>query len=578
MNYIKKLNKYLIEHFPTIWNTRLVWMVGIAMLVHIVFFIMGYTSVNSQKDIASRYSLESFYFSSSVVFIGILTSIIIILIWIIYYLKNNAFKNLYRLKKGTLFLQFSIIIFIIFINITQFYSFSSGLKLKIKSSYDWEVIDKDIKEFNKLSVFLLKKKSEYRIDHKMYPAPFPLESSDDKYERLGRTIDTTKAYFLYRTYYYQFYKLDHDKIAEDLKEKPYKEINESHNFAYREVFDVKEYKHLIAGSLLNYSGILFRHGQDDLEKKERIQFFEEQLNKRDENVIKENINAFYKLAQKYDIKHNLNTKDWLSLINTENNYLFKEPILDYKPSDRDKERLKEDYYRTVPTTDTVSLLKRNKKELMMLKRYPTTKDGNSVLIPRSKLEYFSEIPYCDLGRLDYFFKNTHEAYFGKPQKEILYGIIIISLVIGLLLFLFKVTDIKTILLSIVSGSVLLVIITILIEYLSYFKDYVGKTYIEITVFLIFGLGILTASIISFRMRWNKLITAILFSLAVFIIPLIFVALTGLYSRYIRDTYEVRKDEFLIWFDDYGFWVVILIWILCIALFTAPIRKWKGLPK
>ncbi len=584
MNFIKKINKYLVEHYPLIWNTRLVWMLGIALLLHVTFFIVGYNYVNTQEDIVAVTNLESFYYDTSVVFVAILLSIIILLVWIIYYLQNNAFKNLYTLKKDTLFTQFCVIFFIFFINTSQFYSFNAGLKLKIKNKFDWQEIDTDIKEFNKLSLFLLQTKSDYNIDNKKYPAPFPLEYSSVIYKHYKNhdiSIDTTKSNFYHNNYYYQFYKLDKKRILEDSK-KTNLVINKRNNFKYRTVFDVFKYKNLIDGSLLNYSKELYSYGQDSTDSKNRLKFYETLLNKKDEKEIEKTILPFFDLAKKYHVKHNLNKKDWLYLINTKNDYVLIERILNFKPGIEDKERFKSDYYRVVPKYDTVSLAKRKKKELFFLRNDPLTEDGKSAIVRRTEREYFSKIPYCDLGRLDIFFKNVHEAYNSNPSIKILYALIIITFIVSLLLFLFKLTNIKTLLLSFVSGSILLIIILLLIEYVSSYKqNYRNTSFLEICSFLLIGISITIASIISFIRRWKKLITAILFSLTLFIIPLLLVAMISLYEKYERSKYlyqDFHKNTFLIWFDAYGFWVVIGIWLLSIGLYTIPIRKWKGLPE
>lgn len=597
MNFIKKINKYLLEHYPLIWNTRLVWMTGVGVLLHLIFFIVGYTFVNNQADISSEYRLDKFYFDNSVVFVGILTSIIILLVWIIYFLQNNAFKNLYHLKKGTLFKQFCFILFIVFINITQYYSFDQGLKLKIRNSYDWAEIDKDIKEWNRLSIFLLQKSSEYNIDHKQYPVPFPLENSSDK-DYLGASIDTTKSYFKYGDRYYQFYKLDKAQMDKDYNElndenrdhtvyydkRSYRRgINSSNNFKYRTVYDISKYHHLIKESLLNYSAKLYRYGQDSSANKKRLNYYENLLNKKDEKEIEKAIIPFFNLAKKYAVKHNLNLKDWLYLINTSDHYFFKEKIYDRKFKDNyysnEEKKAKLNYYRYITLIDTVSLKNKDEKHKLFLSRYPVTKDGKSALVERVEKEYFKEVPYCDLGNLDHFFKNVHESYNPEHNKDRLYVFIVISFIIGLLLFLFKITDIKTLLLSFVAGGVLLIILVLL---LSNSRDYLvslfGRDYGEIIISIGMGIIVLIASFLAFKLQWKKLITAILFSLSLFIVPLLFTASFALYSIHLRKAYNIKTNSFIVWFEAYGFWLIMSLWLVSIVLYLLPIRKWKGLPE
>ena len=63
MNFITTLNKKLLENYPLLWNTKIIWMVLVNLIIHFVFFLIGYLTVNNLADIKSQYNLESFYFT-----------------------------------------------------------------------------------------------------------------------------------------------------------------------------------------------------------------------------------------------------------------------------------------------------------------------------------------------------------------------------------------------------------------------------------------------------------------------------------------------------------------------------------
>lgn len=600
MDFIKKINKYLLEHYPTIWNTRLIWMVLTGILTHVLFFVIGYLTVNNQMDIQSEYSLSEFYYGTSVVWFNVLLSLIIVLIWIVFYLQNNAFKNLYTLKKGTLFLQFVIIIAIIFMNITQFYSFKIGLKLKIRNLYTWEEIDEDIKEFNKTAVFLIQHKNQYNFEYKKYPEPFPLEHEKVDNVLFHKKIDTSKAYFEYDNLYYQFYKIDTVLLNKDLKIKKkqddafgYENKNIAHyDFKYRIVKDVSKFKEDINDCLLNYGGQLYGYGQDSVVYENRLKYYEELFNRADESEIKENLKSFLRLADKYGIHHNLKIDDWYRLLD-ENNYTYTKNLVKEDASTKFYEIVKEEKnrknYQISQFILTSKLSKWEeekqpfKKTILSEKRLINQTKNSNYKQAKTYSSYkeviLSEAPYCSFGNLDHFFSNTYKSYQPNDDKEIVFIFLTIAVFCGLLLFLFKITDIKTLLLSFVAAAVVMIITGLSVEYIPriIYDDYSFKSIVEKVILFLATLAIIALSIISLTLRWKKIITAILFSLAIFTIPVLLISFNELIEAMIP--YKERYTNLYVNFmDDFGFVLVLIIWIIGIALYTKAIRKWKGLPE
>jgi len=64
MSFINKVNKYLLEHYPLVWNTRLFWMITVSILTHLLFFILGYLIVNNIEDLKEQYKLSQFFYES----------------------------------------------------------------------------------------------------------------------------------------------------------------------------------------------------------------------------------------------------------------------------------------------------------------------------------------------------------------------------------------------------------------------------------------------------------------------------------------------------------------------------------
>ena len=59
---MKKIEQYLLERYPSLWNTKIVWLLGIAFCAHLFFFLFGFFSVN-EEDFSTKYfgTIEKFF-------------------------------------------------------------------------------------------------------------------------------------------------------------------------------------------------------------------------------------------------------------------------------------------------------------------------------------------------------------------------------------------------------------------------------------------------------------------------------------------------------------------------------------
>ncbi len=554
MNFINKINKYLLERYPLIWNTRLIWMITLNILIHLLFFVIGYTSANEIADLKKQPNLSAFFYSSSGIYYNFLISIFTLLIWIVFYLRNNAFKNLYEIPKGLLFKQFCIILFIFFISTSQYFSFKQGLITKIKNLYSWQEVDRDIKTFNKAGLFLIQNLDYYNIDNKKYPKPFPLKVTSASIDGYTGNIDSTKSFMEHKGRLYQFYNINkelyqQEKSKKDIYNNIYYENNKYYNFKYRIVEDVSDYKILLNPSLLNYSETLFPFGQDSIAYQNQLKSHQKILENGDELEIKNELKNLIVLAKKYEINHNLTIDNWFPLVNNRNdNYLIKELINKSDPNEKE-------YQNNNYTNKTLT----NQKF-----------DGD---IPYSKTLFFS------LYNTDNLFQNIHESYFPKFESDFFYILVVFVIVLAICLFIFKTTNTKSTLLTFVASLVILVLIVWLMSFASIlFKT----TYSSYLVMVFISSIIIIFSFLSYILKWKKIITSIFWSLGLFAIPCFFFFTLLSYIQRLKNNHlelypkdYTYKSGFEIWFDKYGFWLVILIWLVTVYIYSLLIRKLKA---
>ena len=117
------MNKYLLERYPLVWNARLLPMLALASCGHIFFILLGWTAKNED--------FNYYAFNAIMVdFIGIplllhlVISILLLVVWLLYLSRNNAFKHFYPFPEEKLFLQWILYFLIVFASVSFVLSYA----------------------------------------------------------------------------------------------------------------------------------------------------------------------------------------------------------------------------------------------------------------------------------------------------------------------------------------------------------------------------------------------------------------------------------------------------------------------
>jgi hypothetical protein len=135
---IKRINNYLLTHYPLLWNTRVVWILAAAICFHLLFMLGGFATTTAES-LRFHYGLRSVGGGELMTF-SVLISIGLLICWLIYYLRNNAFKSFYILEPFHTAKEFGLQVIIILFCITLFDSFHQGVAIKTKmitSEKEW---------------------------------------------------------------------------------------------------------------------------------------------------------------------------------------------------------------------------------------------------------------------------------------------------------------------------------------------------------------------------------------------------------------------------------------------------------
>jgi len=142
------LKKYLLERFPLVWNTHLIWALPLILATHLFFFSWGFAMVTDE-------AMGNYYFSLRNRFEGLPTvmnfiAIVLLLVgWLIRLFRNNAFERFYPVSRWQLFRQFVIYLFIMGGILSSGLSFMVGENTKVHWRYTDSYIHNVLRQYPK---------------------------------------------------------------------------------------------------------------------------------------------------------------------------------------------------------------------------------------------------------------------------------------------------------------------------------------------------------------------------------------------------------------------------------------------
>lgn len=351
MNRLYALNRKLLENYPSVWNTKLVWMLLISFVIHVVFFFIGYFSFSDPSSLQKGRAVVA-YFDSGLIFIHLIISVLMIVGWLIAMFKNNAFKSFYPVSRFKLFGQFFQYFIIVLSCITFYFPYMEGAKLYVKGHYDDKKMAEDIDVINRAYPFLALNIEDYTLDNRSFPSVF----SDLYCETSTNNIHHWEPYFSFQDRGYQFYSLYSKTVYEKDSLGNFKfpdeekrlGINEVYTlskpasvtyFFKKDVVDVSQYVKSADPSFYNFSKVFFKNKADSYnifngsyrepyyydetnineQKKHPDNVFVNKsvaqlLDKKDSKAMERLMKEFLDISKEYKIKNNLDLNSWLKMV------------------------------------------------------------------------------------------------------------------------------------------------------------------------------------------------------------------------------------------------------------------------
>lgn len=186
----KKTQKRLLKNYPILWNTKFVPM-GITVLIfNIFFFIAGFYS-GSINFHETTYDYQSIIIV--LYLISVLASILILIIWLLFYFKNNGLKSFYPKKSNSIYIEWLLTFVLLIGNQLYPYSYFEGIQYKQRTYASKQQTYTAKKILNKIQVLLPNSYDYYQ--------PNPIKNPIDSLENNSNSTFMHVSLLNFKTYY-----------------------------------------------------------------------------------------------------------------------------------------------------------------------------------------------------------------------------------------------------------------------------------------------------------------------------------------------------------------------------------------
>ena len=269
----KDIQKKLLLKYPLLWNTKFVPMVAIGLLLHVIFFGLGY--LDGTIDFSNRNNID---IEVTCILFGVLLVVIIVILWLVNYFKNNSLKSFYSKSKYSLFYEWLQIFVVSSLLITFYIPFSVGKQLHQKSYYSLEETANRCKTISTAAMFIDGSFGDTELDsiHKS-------KLSEEDFKQIQNQVAENGIYR--DTNYHYFYK---DHI----------------------VFKGKKYNQF---SLLNRDTFEFTVISREQDSLNRIQV-QNLLHQNNQAEVKKLMDNYLSLIRQHNLATNLTLDKWFEIV------------------------------------------------------------------------------------------------------------------------------------------------------------------------------------------------------------------------------------------------------------------------
>jgi hypothetical protein len=172
MKSLRKLDTYILERYPIVWHSKVVYLFFGGLLMWLAYFLIGYFITDI--EFLKTEDINDYFFDSAAVGMHSFIFIIVLTIWALFFFKKNAIRHYYPLKK----FYFTKLFVLIQLGLLPYASvhvpFHYGIALKTKQLVPLDQLKMNAKTAN-LALAFLSDKDSYDIYNRDFLLSKPLE-------------------------------------------------------------------------------------------------------------------------------------------------------------------------------------------------------------------------------------------------------------------------------------------------------------------------------------------------------------------------------------------------------------------
>lgn len=520
------LQHRLLLRRPLIWNTRIVPVTVILLILNALFFIWGFAS--GYVTFSDTDDYFSFGIYPVVFFLSFVLGLLVLVIWLVFYLKNNSFKAFYPRKPFSLFFEWALVFWACFLLCCMPVSFFFAEGFRKRCYYSEEELARRLKVIEQASFF--------------YDGAFQ--------DRNIKTFDSTKGVW---------------KVTQ-VSDFRYRERRYSVNSLFNKLANNSDGTPELA---MNPLDTISPVGDTTSTHKMREWLYTGQR-----DSVRQLLTRFLRIADEHKLSHSVSAEQWLRLV-------YHAPDFPYPV--RIRKEMREEYYPgmiedVTEAQDTSAIA----VEAPAHTQFPIDTMSQEIREVNGKSYIYNKY-FVPAKALENSYEELSKSY--RDKYEVFNWLIVvfyIASVLSLAIFSYRVSTGRNWLIALVVTGVSGIT-------LGLFASLIGSGYGFLTMWLLLLIVFNTYFALIWRegkKKWSGVaLNIVLWQLpGVFFIcyTLALELVKQLYGYYASDdrihdfpTLSVMDDQPILFYVHYGNMVLV---IATVALLSPIIRRWKGIPE
>ena len=197
MKSLRKLDTYILERYPIIWHSKVIYMLFAGILMWIGYFLIGYGITDI--EFLKTEEIDEYFFESATLGFHCFLTIILLTVWALYFFKKNAIRHYYPLKRFYFSKLFIVIQLGMLPIVSVYLPFNYGIALKTKQLVSLNDLKVNAETTN-LAMAFLSEDHLYEIHNRDFCLSKPLriidfDRNDSTWTQTTNFLDRDSSYY-----------------------------------------------------------------------------------------------------------------------------------------------------------------------------------------------------------------------------------------------------------------------------------------------------------------------------------------------------------------------------------------------